>query len=380
MSAVVQVITALERGGAQRIALETAAGLSRPGRPVFLLAGRGAALDDEARRRLGGRLRLLRHLQNPLSATGDIAALVELHRELSRLSHEHGAPLVVHTHSSKAGVLGRLAARAVPGAVVVHTVHGFGTGALGERARPFLEAAERVAGAATDALVFVCSADRARADRDRLAPAARRVVVPGFAAVAPAYDDDARAAARARFGVPAEAPLVVTVANLKPQKDPLLHVRTFAAFRARAPDARFVLAGDGPLRADVEEELARRGLRDAVSLPGFLEDPAPLYAAGDVYLLASAWEGLPMSVLEALAWGLPVAARDTGWVSDVDMPDRVVARRSDAAPAALAGAVAEALARGRAPADLPERFTRAGMLRALDELYEELASASTPNT
>lgn len=373
MAAVVHVITALERGGAQRIAIELAAGLHSDARPALLLAGRGGELDGEARTRLRSRFSLLRHLRNPLSAAGDVAALVELHRALLQLRRTHGAPLFVHTHSSKAGILGRLAASAVPGAVVVHTVHGFGTAALGTRARPFLELAERVAGAATDALVFVCDGDLRRADEDKLAPRARRFVIPGFAAVTAGLPSDAdRARTRARFGVPEDAKLAVTIANLKPQKDPLFHAEILAAWRERQEDARLLLLGDGPLRGALNDAVRKRGLDDALIAPGFQSDPRAALDAADVYLLASRWEGLPMSVLEALARGLPVVARDTGWVGDIDMPDRITALPGDAPARAYVGAIEDAISRGRQATTLPERFTLPGMLAATEGLYAEL--------
>jgi glycosyltransferase involved in cell wall biosynthesis len=377
VSALVQIVTALERGGAQRIALELAAGLHRGDRPAFLLSGgRDEALAAEARARLRERSVSLRHLRNPLSPLGDLTALVELHRELSRVRKQRGAPLIVHTHSSKAGVLGRLAARAVPGAIVVHTVHGFGFEALGPQLAGVLEGAERVAAAATDALVFVGSADRARADEMRLAPRARHEVIPGFCAV---DDDGDRAGARARFGVPDDVPLAVTVANFKPQKDPLFHVEVLAAWRAFRKDARLLFVGDGPLKRRARQLAKERGVSDGLITPGFLEDPRDAYAAGDAFLLASAWEGLPMSALEALARGLAVVARDTGWASDLAFTPRMRALYDGEPPRAYAEALDDAAGGGREPLALPERFTLPGMLRAHERLYDAL-SASSANT
>jgi glycosyltransferase involved in cell wall biosynthesis len=372
VSAVVKVITALERGGAQRVALETAARLHRSDRPVYLVASPGGALHDEATERIGRRRLEVANLSNALSPLGDVSALVELHRLFHRLREEHGGPVVVHTHSSKAGVLGRLAARAVPEAIVVHSVHGFGTGALGDKARPILEWAERVAGAATDLLLFVSEANRREADADGLAPRARRAIIrDAVDPVAPTTLEE-RERARAALGLSDDTPLAVTVGNLKPQKDPVFHAEVLAAWRRRRPDAHLLFLGDGPLREETEARARALGVDDAMLLPGFVPDPRPTYAAGDVFLLASAWEGLPCALLEAITSGLPAAVRHQGWGDDLGFTSRVVPRRQGCSAEDMADALESAFLLGRGVETLPSSFTFEGMLSELDALYDEL--------
>ncbi len=375
MSAVVHVVTGLERGGAQRVALETAARLHRPDRPQLLVTGPPSDLEEEARTRLGRRLLHVAELRRPLAPLQDTTALLTLHRLLHRLQGEHGAPLIVHTHTSKAGIIGRLAARAVSGVRVVHTVHGFGTRALGERHAPLLELAERVAGAASDVLVFVSSADRREADDKGLAPHAERRIIRAGVSPSRAVSDEERRQARARFGVPDDAALAVTVGNLKPQKDPLFHVEVLAAWRERQPNARLLFLGDGPLRSDVERRARELSVDDALLLPGFVDDPRAAYAAGDVYLLASSWEGLPCSTLEALTAGLPAAVRHAGWADDLRFTHRVAARTLGVSADEMAAALDDAYELGREPVTLPSAFTFDGMLADLDALYDELLAA-----
>lgn len=377
MSGVVQIVTGLERGGAQRVALETAARLHRPERPQLLVTGPPSDLEDEARARLGRRLLHVDELRRPLHPLVDTAALLSLHRLLHRLRDRLGAPLVVHTHTSKAGIVGRLAARAVPGVHVVHTVHGFGTRALGERQRPLLDVAERIAGAATDVLVFVSSADIAEADAARLAPSARRRLIRAGVSETDAADDEERTRSRASFGVDRAAPLAVTVANLKPQKDPLFHVEVLAAWRRRRPDARLLFVGDGELRGETLARARALGVEDALVLPGFLAEPRRAYAAGDVFLLASRYEGLPCSTLEALTAGLPVVVRDAGWADDLSFTTRVHRRGQEVSAEEMAALLESALAQGRQHVPLPRSFTVDGMLADLDALYDEVLSTSS---
>lgn len=378
MSGVVHVITALERGGAQRNTLETAARLHRDDRPQWLIAGRPAALDEEARERLGRRFLSLPSLVGPIRPLDDGAALFSLHRALSALRDRLGRPLVVHTHSSKAGVLGRLAARALEGARVVHTVHGFGFEALGPRRRSLLLAMERLAAPATHRLVFVSTHDIELAERLRLGVRVPRALIrsgidPRLAARA--CDADRRVRARRALGVPPDAVVALTVANMKPQKDPLFHVEVLAAWRARRPEAQLVFVGDGPLRSAMEERARVLGVRQALHLPGFVESTIDALAAADVFLLASRWEGLPRSVLEALVAGLPVVVRDAGWARDLSFTSRLIARPLEAPASELAAALQTAVAWGRQSVVLPEAFTLDGMLSALDRLYDELLQA-----
>lgn len=375
MTTFVQLITSLERGGAQRVALETAVHLAQQGHRSFLMTGAEDALGAEARRRLGSRLRVVPSLQNRVSL-GDVAALCDLQRALSQLRSDPKDVLVVHTHSSKAGVLGRLAAASLPHTRIVHTVHGFGLDALGPKFRPFLLAAEQMAAGVTDALVFVNEHDRTSArtllSRTRATFHTIRAGIDPARLVALSSSTEDRARARRQLGIPLGVPVILTVANFKAQKDPLFHLDVFAALHRRCPDAHFLFLGDGPLRATFETQRHALGLEGRVHAPGFVADPASAYAAADGYLLASRWEGLPCSVLEALAAGLPVVLRDGGWGADVPAAPQL----TRCAPHATADVVAEALERavglGRSPFSLPAEFTRDGMLEGLVQVYGAL--------
>lgn len=378
MPSVVHIITALERGGAQRVVLECAAQLHGKSFSHYVITGDEAALGEEARQRFSRRLQIEPSLRNPVSWR-DLSALFALSRRLAKLQHASDEPLIVHTHGSKAGVLGRLAAGSVPKTRIVHTVHGFGLGALGDRYRPYLLAAEKLAGAATDVMVFVNEADQAQAHAWCLASRAEKCVIragiPKEKYRALGGNVAERIRVRAQLGVPSEAPLVVTVANLKPQKDPLFHVRAFAAFRASEPNAHFLFLGDGPLRAESEALITTLGLEHAVHLPGFWRDAGPALAAADLFVLASAWEGLPCSVLEAHCAGLPIALRADRWADALRFADHIYRVPLHATPQELAHQMSLALAAGRCQTHfLPDEYTLDGMLEAYQALYERLVS------
>jgi len=304
---VCHVITRLDLGGAQENTLHTVRTLREPFRPS-LICGPGGLLDPEAERLAGGPVTFLRDLVRPIDPVRDLRALLALRRHflLTR-------PQIVHTHSSKAGILGRAAAAAAGVPIVVHTVHGFGF-------HPEQSWAGRALGIGLERCVAPLTTHVVAVSRNNLDEGVRLGFIhPGRASVirsgiridafrAAAADRDAGLALRADLGIPAHAPLVGMVACLKPQKAPLDFVEVAARVAAARPDAAFLIAGDGELRLSVEEHARRRGLAGRLHLLGWRRDVPRVMAALDVVVLTSLWEGLPRVVPEAIAAGRPVVA------------------------------------------------------------------------
>lgn len=300
---VLLAITRLELGGAQRVVLETAAGLDRRRFVVGLAWGPGDALDPEAREIPELERFEIPALVRPIAPGRDLAAMAGLRRAIRSF-----APDVVHTHSSKAGILGRLAARLEATPAVVHTIHGFGFTPL---QRPLVRAlyrlAERTAARWTDHVVAVSAVQRERGAACGLYPLERSSVIRAAVPLARFRAGDG-ARARRRLGLPGDVPVVTQVGNFKPQKGPLDFVRAAAAVAARVPQARFVMVGEGPLRPAAEVLADELGIADRVLFPGWWDDVPGLLAATRVAVLTSYHEGLPCAVVEALAAGVPVVA------------------------------------------------------------------------
>ncbi len=129
-----------------------------------------------------------------------------------------------------------------------------------------------------------------------------------------------REAARARLGVPADAPIIGTVLRFDPVKQPLLWAEAAVALGAERPDAHFLMVGDGPQRMAVIERFARAGLGGRVHLPGQITGIADYYAAMDVFWLTSQSEGLPNVSIEAQFAGVPVVAFDVGGMAETIVP------------------------------------------------------------
>jgi glycosyltransferase involved in cell wall biosynthesis len=302
----------------------------------------------------------------------DAAAAAQLAAEVRAFR-----PDVLHVHSTKAGVVGRLAARLL-GVPVLYTAHGTSwhyTGRLVGRVQLGLERALR---RATDALLAVCPEEaRAFVAEVGFLPARVRVVrngvpVPSRAALAAGRDD-----VRTMLGIPPGETWAVFVGRLTHEKglDVLLR-----ALESRIAIDGLVVVGDGRDRAALEAEAAATAV--PVRFVGYHEDVSGFLAAGDVFVQPSRSEGLPFSLLEAMAHGLPVVCTAVGGMpAAMDGAGRQIQAEDSAALAAALDAMgqdaalrAELGAAGRRR--IEREFGVPAMLAALHDAYEE---ACTPH-
>jgi len=257
----------------------------------------------------------LRSLVQPTAPLSDLRALGGLARAFRRYR-----PDVVHTHTSKAGILGRLAARSASVPVLVHGVHIVPFVNVGRLERYAYLTAERAVQGMTHAFIDVSPAMRDLCVRAGVGAPERHHVVPsGFdlsvfrTATEPEDWRDLL-----RLGPDdARPPVVLMLAVFEARKRHLECLEKLPAIVARFPDVRFVFAGDGRLRNDIEARIRTLGVERNVVLTGFHPHPEQLIALADICLLASAREGLPRVVMQYLAGGRPVIATDLPSIDDV---------------------------------------------------------------
>ena len=165
-----------------------------------------------------------------------------------------------------------------------------------------------------------------------------------------ARDSEERGETRKRLGIATDAPVMIFVGRLDRQKDPLLLIDTFVAASRRHPNLQLLIVGDGVLRADVLAACERHGVQRQVHLLGAQPSAeiARLHRASDVFVLSSAYEGMPIAVLEALACGLPVVSTDVGEIRKVVTNDVSGFVSTERTPQALGAAISKTLDAGSA--------------------------------
>lgn len=366
---IVHIITRLIIGGAQENTILTCEGLHAKGHDVTLITGpttgpEGSLVD---RAKHGGYQYIeadeLIRAVNPLD---DWRAARQLRSLLQSLK-----PDVVHTHSSKAGILGRIAAARARVPCIVHTVHGMSFNRTQSRFTQSIYAtAERFCARKTHAIVCVADAMREQMLAANIGTRTQYTTVRSGMETDtfdPANYD--AAAVRAEWDVPHDAIVVGTIARLFRNKgyDQLIEIMDLAA-RAE-PHLRFVWIGDGANRADYEAELTRRNLRERTTITGLVPPgEIPRLLSGiDILAHASQWEGLPRAVVQALLMEKPAVSFNIDGAPEVIKPDET----GELAPLNDCEAFAQALKKLAADPMLRHRLGQTGRRRCLVEFSKE---------
>src|SRR3954452_15372431 len=325
-------------------------------------------------------------LRPELRPWDDLRALVTLVRRLRRFR-----PDIVHTHTAKAGMLGRVAAvlSGRPRPVIVHTYHGHVLeGYFGPLLNTVFRTLERWLGRVSNVLIGVSSATVDDLVRLRVAPREKFRVVPigldleAFFNVTP----EDGAAFRAEAGAGPDTVLLTFVGRLVPIKRVDVLLRAFAAARNADGDLRLAIVGDGETRPDVERLSAELGIADYVHLAGYRADMVAVTAASDLAVLSSDNEGTPVSLIEASAAATPSVSTRVGGVADVVTPETgMLVAPGD--HARLGEAIAELAVGGERRADMGERarahvrtrYSVERLVADIDSLYQELLSVPLPD-
>lgn len=243
----------------------------------------------------------LRYLVRPIKPHLDMLAVIECWRIFKKLK-----PDIVHAHSTKAGLIGRIAAK-LAGLPVVFTAHGWAfTEGIAERSRVLAMFLEKCTARWSNAIICVSEYDRQLALKMGVG---NQLLLTRIHNGVPEVDVEHRWAP-GRTGVLR----LICVARLDAQKDHALLLDALAMLKSYPWTLELI--GDGPLTQDMQQKTRELGLVDRVEFSGLCNDVPLRLADSDVFVLASGWEGLPLSILEAMRAGLPVVASDVGGVSE----------------------------------------------------------------
>ncbi len=362
---VLRVIARLNMGGPALHVAYLTAGLAKRGYETTLVAGSLARGEDSmafVADELGIEVERIEELHREISPLRDAVAIVRLARLIRRVR-----PHILHTHTAKAGAVGRLAALLAGDArppIVVHTFHGH---VLRGYFDPLRTAGFRLLERwlATKSTALVAVSPQVRDDLVSLgvAPRERFVVVRVGIELEQrvAAERDGRGESRRVLGIGPDRFAVGWIGRMTGVKRTDDVLRAFRRLRDRGVDACLCMIGDGPDRPAVERRAHELGLMRDTFFLGYQEEVAPFYAAFDAMILPSINEGTPVSAIEALAAGRPVVATRVGGVPDVirEGEDGFLVEPGDV------DALAERLARLAADPELRERLGTAGRARVI---------------
>ena len=305
------VITKLELGGAQKQLLSFMRLLDKERYNPFLFTSSKGILFTEALQLEEVMLYGSSYLDRELNFFKDICAFFELVFFIKK-----NKITIVHTHSSKAGIIGRLAARLAGVKVILHSVHGWSFyDAQAFLVRRITIALERLVSYFTDVFIVVSQHDLSKGLMHKIGRSSayalvRYGIVPDDFRNHPTH-------LRRELKISDEDCVITNISCFKLQKACLDYIRVAQIVEKQVPGVKFILVGDGVMRPQIEELIRIKNLQNTVRLMGWRRDIPDILAASDVFVLTSLWEGLPIVVLEAMASSLPVVATNTGGISEV---------------------------------------------------------------
>jgi glycosyltransferase involved in cell wall biosynthesis len=305
---VVHIITKMELGGAQQNTLFTVSNLDPRKYETFLLTGEEGELIEEAKKFKN--FIIIKDMVREISPLKDIKAFFQVVKILKKIKNQFSEPvqIIVHTHSSKAGILGRWAAKAAGVKIIIHSIHGFPFNDF----QPFFKkytyiVLEKITAKITSHFIAVSSSNIEEGIKRKIFNHDRTTLIRSGINISQFKNPKTeKEETRRNLGIPVDSPVVLMVSCLKPQKAPLDFVKSCSVIKKEIKNAVFVLAGDGELRQEFENEIKKHGLEDSFHLLGWRRDISEIINAADVLVLTSRWEGLPRVIPQAMAASVPV--------------------------------------------------------------------------
>jgi len=313
---IAHIITMLELGGAQQNTLYTIEHLSKEKFSCLLISGTGGILYEEAKK-LQVKTCWIRYLIRPIRHLYDLLAFFSIYRVLLKEK-----PDVVHTHSSKAGILGRWAAHFSGVPFIIHTFHGFGFNDYQNSVLHKLFVwIEFLTAKITDKLIAVSEENMKTALKKDIGLVSQYELIRSGIKISQFKNVDISrlAAKKNELKIKPEEKVITTIGPFKTQKNIVDFVKAAKLVSQTVPDTRFIIIGDGPRRTinDLQSSVERLGLKERVIFTGWRKDIPELLAMSDIFVLTSLWEGLPRSIVEAMVSAKPVVAYAVDGVKEI---------------------------------------------------------------
>jgi len=314
----IHIITKLEIGGAQFATLDTLKKSALGFKDRILIAGPGGELDKEIKELHQGPTFFASCLKREIHPFMDLIAIFQIAGFLIKYKKMHpGTKVIVHTHCSKAGILGRLAAFLARSEIIVHTVHGYGYHQHPHRwLRPFFKFTERLCAQFTDAFSVDAQANKQQGAKEHLfSKAPVKVIYCGVN-----FDDfkgEVDPKIRDILNITPENRVVLHITNFKKQKNPMLFLEIAHKLSQHDPHLVFLVTGEGGLRDECETYATKHGFYKQMRFVGWRDDIPKLMRVSNLLLNTSSWEGLPQSFPQALLSGIPIVATHIDGASEI---------------------------------------------------------------
>lgn len=376
---VLHIITRLILGGAQQNTLITVKNLEVLDKDysISLISGpeTGAegSLVEEAKTTKN--FIIIPELVRNINIRKDIISFIKIYRIIKNGNFD-----IVHTHSSKAGILGRWAAKLAGVRIVVHTVHGWGFNPFQNALiRSFYILLEKLTINATTKMIAVSNSTISKGLKNNIGKRNIYSLIYSGIELARFKRANNRALLLKEFSIPENTILIGTVTRLSNQKAPLDLVKCCFEINKEKPDVNFLVIGDGPLKKEVIDLAEELGIKDKMFFTGLRKDINNLLELLDIFILSSRWEGLPRVILQAMAKQLPIVATNvdgnseaiTNNLNGILVPVTDYKALAEKAVFLLNNPeIAEKM--GQANLNIIEKFSAKKMLIDIDKLYKEL--------
>ncbi len=295
------IITKLELGGAQKIALSLCKNIDKDNFETFMICGCGGMLDEQARKE--SNVFFVKDLVRQINPVKDLKALISIYKILKKEK-----PDIVHTHSSKAGIIGRVAAKLAKIHFVIHAIHGFAFNDYQNILKKYLYIIlEKICAKISNALVVECEQTKIKGLKHNIGTEKKYVTIKLGVELDEFKNYSEGKQLRKELSIQDDEILVSTIGPFKPQKNLSDFIKTAHIVNQQNKKIKFVITGDGVLRTELEKLIKDLKLEKTVFLIGWRTDIPNILYSSDIFSMTSLWEGMPVVSINAMYCGIPMA-------------------------------------------------------------------------
>ncbi len=298
------IITKLELGGAQKVAISICEKLDKTKFETVLICGCGGILDEETKNKI--RVIFVKDLVREINPIKDLKALFSIYKILKQEK-----PIIVHTHSSKAGIIGRLAAKLYGIKNIIHTIHGFSFNDTQSFFKKNLFIfLEKVGAKISKYLIPVSTENITKGLNNHIGKKEQYHYIRLGVDIDNFKNFNNNPSLKKELNIDEKDILVTTIGPFKPQKNLPDFIKIAKNISEKNKQFKFVIVGDGTLRPQFEKLIKEYNISNNIFLLGWRRDISNILNSSDIFVMTSLWEGLPISTIEAMCCGLSPIVND----------------------------------------------------------------------